>query len=247
VNDDELLRYSRQIMLPQFDYAGQQALLEATVLIVGLGGLGSPVAMYLAAAGVGKLILNDFDEVDVSNLQRQVVHGENSIGVNKALSAQQQIQQINATCKTELIQKKLDEETLSNVLQQVNVVVDCSDNFATRQLLNIACVKSRKALVSGAAIRFEGQLTVFHNQTEEDACYHCLYGEGSEDDLNCSENGVIAPLVGVIGSLQALETIKVLSGTGETLRNRLLLFDGMTQEYRLVKFKKDLACSVCAA
>lgn len=255
MNDEQLLRYSRQIMLPQFDYAGQESLLSASVLIVGLGGLGSPVALYLAAAGVGELLLNDFDDVDASNLQRQVIHQENDIAKNKAVSAQQKIQQLNPSCQTQALTKKLDKIELDIYVKKVDAVVDCSDNFTSRYLLNQLCVKNKTPLISGAAIRFEGQISVFHNYQPDDACYRCLYPQSDADiendndneALNCSENGVMSPVVGVIGSLQALETIKVLANIGQTLRNRLLLFDGLTQEYRNMKFKKDASCPVCSS
>lgn len=245
MDDQQLLRYSRHILLPQVDTVGQEKLLSAKVLVVGLGGLGSPVAMYLAASGVGTLVLNDFDQVDTSNLQRQIIHQTTSVGLNKTASAKQLLHRLNPDCHVIELPQKLEERELKQHIQQVDVVVDCSDNFATRHLLNRCCHQGRKPLVSGAAIRFEGQLTVFHYQTEMDACYACLYPVSGVDDESCSMNGVLSPLVGVMGSLQAMETIKLLIGMGETLRNRLLVFDGLTQDFRVMKYKKDPQCSIC--
>lgn len=246
MNDQQLLRYSRHILLPQIDAAGQEKLLQARVLIVGLGGLGSPVAMYLAASGVGTLVLNDFDLVDVSNLQRQIIHSTESLGVNKVLSAMQFLQSLNPDCDAVALPKKLDKSEMDRQIKNVNVVVDCSDNFATRILLNQLCYENKKPLVSGAAIRFEGQLSVFHHQTDADACYACLYPSAEEGENNCTSNGVLSPVVGVIGSLQAIETIKLITGIGETLRNRLMIFDGLTQDVRIVKYKKEPQCLVCS-
>jgi len=247
MDDQQLLRYSRHILLPQLDVAGQKKLLDASVLIVGLGGLGSPVAMYLAASGVGKLFLNDFDTVDLSNLQRQIVHRHTSTDVHKTSSAKQMLRELNPDCQVIELPCKLDEHELSQHIQQVNVVVDCSDNFATRTLLNQLCFNNKKPLVSGAAIRFEGQLTVFHYQNENDACYACLYPGTGEEDQTCTANGVLSPVVGVIGSLQAVEVIKLIAGVGETLRNRLIAFDALMQETRVMKYKKDPQCSVCGS
>jgi len=245
MDDQQLLRYSRHLLLPQLDVSGQQKLLDASVLIVGLGGLGSPVAMYLAASGVGKLILNDFDTVDLHNLQRQIVHRNASVGIQKTASAKQMLCELNPDCQVIELPCKLDEHELSQHIQQVNAVVDCSDNFATRSLLNRLCHQQHKPLVSGAAIRFEGQVTVFHNRLETDACYACLYPGTGEDDQSCTANGVLSPVVGVIGSLQAVEVIKLIAGIGETLRNRLMVFDALTQETRVMKYKRDPMCSVC--
>ncbi len=248
MDDQQLLRYSRQIMLPQLDYAGQQRLLESSVLVVGLGGLGSPVAMYLATAGVGHLLLNDFDDVDLSNLQRQIAHSAERLGENKANSAAQCLQALNSDCRVIELAEKLDAEALLKTVVQVDVVVDCSDNFATRFLLNRLCVQASKPLVSGAAIRFEGQVSVFRNRQSDDACYRCLYDDEAADDavLNCSENGVLAPVVGVIGSLQAVEVIKVLTDIGEPLVNRLLVVDALNMDIRTLTIRKDQQCPVCA-
>lgn len=247
MDDQQLLRYSRHILLPQIDAVGQEKLLRSTVFIVGMGGLGSPVAMYLAASGVGTLVLNDFDQVDISNLQRQIIHHTASVGLNKTTSAKRTLQAINPDCQVIELPEHLPEEKLNQQVQQADVVVDCSDNFTTRTLLNRLCHQNHKPLVSGAAIRFEGQLTVFHYQTDSDACYACLYPGAGEDEQSCSANGVLSPLVGVMGSLQAVETIKLITGIGETLRNRLMIFDGLMQDFRVIKYKKDPQCPVCVS
>lgn len=245
LHDQQLLRYSRQIMLPQLDVAGQQKLCASRALVVGLGGLGSPVAMYLAAAGVGTLVLNDFDTVDLHNLQRQIVHTSASLGMNKTASAKQQLLQLNPDCQVIELSRQLDEPEMAGEIANASVVVDCTDNFATRVLLNHLCHHQCKPLVSGAAIRFEGQVTVFHNEGDSDACYRCLYPQAGEEDASCSANGVLAPVVGVIGSLQAVEVIKLIAGIGETLRNRLLIYDALHQQVRVVNYKKDPACPLC--
>lgn len=247
LSDEALLRYSRQIMLPELDIAGQEAILAGRVLVVGLGGLGSPVAMYLAAAGVGELILVDGDQVDLHNLQRQIVHDSASIGVDKVRSAAERLRALNPLTRLDSIARYVDEDGLTALVARADVVVDCSDNFRTRHALNRACVVSGKPLVSGAAIRFEGQVAVF-NAGPEAPCYACLYGLGDADEAEtCSENGVLAPLVGVIGSLQAMETLKLLTGVGTTLSGRVLVYDGLAAGFRELRLKRDPACPVCAA
>lgn len=245
MNDQQLLRYSRQIMLPDIDIEGQEKLLAAKVLIVGLGGLGSPVAMYLAAAGVGHLVLADFDLVDITNLQRQIVHGTSRVGENKAQSAAKTLRELNPEIQITCIEKMLDADSLLEQVKQVAVVVDCTDNFQTRFAINAACVAAKVPLVSGAAIRLEGQITLFDFREETSPCYACLYEE-NQDDLTCAANGVLAPLVGVIGSMQALETIKLIGGFGTSLSGRLLVFDARHLEWREIKLKKDQNCSTCA-
>ncbi len=244
MNDQQLLRYSRQIMLPQLDAAGQQKLLDSSALIMGMGGLGSPVALYLAAAGVGQLVLVDFDEVELSNLQRQILHSSNDIGKSKVDSAQQTLAELNPEVKITTVNKKLDAADLINYVEQSDIVIDGTDNFATRFMVNEACVKTGTPLVSGAAIRMEGQLSVFLNNGDE-PCYRCLYREDGEEELRCSENGVLSPVVGIIGSMQATEAIKVLTGMGETLSGRLLVMDALHMEMRTLKLKKDPDCPVC--
>ena len=245
LTDDELLRYSRQILLAEVDINGQEKLKKSRVLVVGVGGLGSPVALYLAAAGVGHLILADFDQVDMTNLQRQVLFDTEQVKNPKALVAKQRLQKLNPSINIESITTPIDEDTIDDIVARADVVVDCCDNFLTRDLVNKTCVKQKKLLVSGAAIRLQGQMTVFDYQQLNSPCYHCLYGEGNEDELTCSEVGVLGPVVGIIGSMQALETIKLLVGFGSSLVGRLLVFDGLTSRFRELKILKDPACKVC--
>lgn len=246
MNDNQLLRYSRQIMLQDVDIDGQEKLLNARVLIVGLGGLGSPVAMYLAAAGVGHLVLADFDTVDLSNLQRQIAHTTDRVEQNKAQSAAQTLRALNPDVKITCIETRLDAEMLRAQVSKVTVVMDCTDNFATRFAINAACVAAKVPLVSGAAIRLEGQVAVFDARAEHSPCYRCLYEE-SEEDLTCAANGVLSPLVGIIGSMQALEAIKLIAGFGENLVGRLLLFDARYSQWRELKLPKDKKCPVCSS
>ena len=245
MNDDQLLRYSRQIMLPNFDIDGQQKLLDAHVLIMGLGGLGSPVAMYLAAAGIGKMTLVDFDHVDLSNLQRQIIHNTDNLNQSKAESAAQRIKQLNPQVETICIKQKLEQPALQSLLPGVTLVIDATDNFATRFMINRACYNTRTPLVSGAAIRMEGQVSVFDFNNPDSPCYRCLYDEEGEEETSCSETGVMAPMVGIIGSIQAMEAIKLIANYGETLTGKLLITDAMYQEWRSMKFKKSPACPVC--
>jgi len=247
LSDQELLRYSRQILLSQVDIDGQLRLKDSRALIVGLGGLGSPVALYLAAAGVGELHLADFDSVDLTNLQRQVLHDTSSVGLSKVDSALKRLQAINPEIRLVAHRSALDEDSLAAAVQAVDLVLDCTDNFATREAVNAACVAQGKPLVSGAAIRLEGQLSVFDPRRPESPCYHCLYGHGSEAELTCSEAGVIGPLVGLVGSLQALEALKVLAGFGQPLVGRLLLIDALGSRFRELRVKRDPGCSVCGA
>lgn len=246
MNDDQLLRYSRQILLPQFGIEGQQKLLNSHVLIIGLGGLGSPVAMYLAAAGVGKLTLVDHDTVDLSNLQRQILHRTDNIQQAKVASAKQNLLQLNPEIDIHCIDHKLDETELQQLIEQMDVVVDATDNFPTRFAINRACVRNRKPLVSGAAIRMEGQISVFDMRKEDSPCYRCLYDEAGNIEETCSENGVLAPMVGIIGSIQAMEVIKLIAGIGDTLIGKLLICDGLYQEWRNIKLRKDPNCPVCS-
>jgi len=244
MDDDALLRYSRQIMLPEIGFEGQQRICDSHALVIGLGGLGSPVALYLGAAGVGHLTLVDDDQVDLSNLQRQIIHDTGSIGLPKVESAAQRLHHINPDCQVEALPQRLAEEGMARQINAADVVIDCSDNFATRFLVNRLCHAARTPLVSGAAIRWEGQLAVFRYD-EGDACYRCLYSEDGEEDMRCSENGVAAPLVGVIGSLQAIEALKLLSGAGEPLHNQLLIVDTLHPQWRTLKLRPDPNCPVC--
>lgn len=245
-SDAELLRYSRQIMLPQVDVAGQLAITNGRVLVVGVGGLGSPVALYLAAAGVGSLVLMDFDQVELSNLQRQIAHTQASIGINKALSAVSAIQQLNSNTQVTPITDPADETNLIALVRDADVVVDCSDNFATRQLVNRACWLEKTPLVSGAAIRFEGQLAVFDPRSESSPCYQCLFPEVPDEQLTCSQSGVLSPVVGVIGSLQAVETLKLLGSFGEPSIGRLQVYDALTCVWKSLSFPRDPSCPCCA-
>jgi molybdopterin/thiamine biosynthesis adenylyltransferase len=246
MNDDQLLRYGRQIMLPQVDIAGQQRLLQSHALIIGLGGLGSPIAMYLASAGVGQLTLADFDVVDLSNLQRQIIHGQSDIGRPKVDSATDTLYALNPEVSVKTIQQKLSDQALVEAVAQADVVLDASDNFATRFAINQACVSTRTPLVSGAAIRMEGQVTVFPNTDEADApCYRCLYNDDPEAETTCSETGVLAPLVGIIGSIQATEAVKLLGGFGTPLSGRLLTLDANNLEFREIRLRRDPQCPVC--
>lgn len=245
--DNELLkRYSRHIMLHQMDYEGQQKLLDSRVLILGAGGLGSPVAMYLASSGIGHLVISDFDKVEVSNLQRQIMHGEDSLGRYKVESAQDTIKRLNSLTKVTVYKRKLEDDELRNEVHQADIVIDTTDNFTSRFALNRMCVEERKPLVSGSVIRFEGQVTVFRNDRNDAPCYHCLYKESGELGETCTQNGVLAPAVGIIGSIQAVEAIKVLAGFGQDLNGRLLLMDAFTMEWRTLKMKKDPNCPVCS-
>lgn len=246
LSDQELLRYSRQVLLAQVDIDGQLRLKQSKALVVGVGGLGSPVALYLAAAGVGELHLADFDTVDLTNLQRQIIHDTDSVGMGKVDSAIRRLQAINPEIKLVAHRLALDEDSLAAAVSAVDVVLDCSDNFTTREAVNAACVAAARPLVSGAAIRLEGQLSVFDTRRDTSPCYHCLYGHGSEAELTCSEAGVIGPLVGLVGSLQALEALKLLAKFGEPLVGRLLLIDALTTRMRELRVKRDPACAVCA-
>jgi len=244
MNDDQLLRYSRQIMLPTVGIEGQERLLRARVLVVGLGGLGSPVAMYLAAAGVGTLVVADFDTVDLSNLQRQILHTNASIGMSKVDSARQTLKAINPQVRVEGFKGSIDEDSLPALLAGVDVVVDGCDNFTTRFAVNAVCFRVGVPLTSGAAIRTEGQVALFSGTTGG-PCYQCLYPRDSSLDETCAATGVLAPVVGIVGSIQATETLKLLTGAGDPLFGRLLLLDAMTMEFRTVRVTADPDCPAC--
>lgn len=246
MDDEQLLRYSRQIMLPQLGIEGQQRLREASVLVVGAGGLGCPASMYLAAAGVGRVIIADDDRVELTNLQRQLAHTMTDLGRLKADSLQTALNGINPHCTVEVIAERMDSGWLARFVPRVSVVLDCTDNFAARFAINGACVAHRMPLVSGAAIRFEGQLMVYDPRQENSPCYQCLYpAESPMEEETCSENGVIAPLVGIIGSMQALEAIKLIAQTGTVLSGRLQVFDGLGMQWREIKTVVDPECPVC--
>lgn len=248
MNDQQLLRYSRHILLPPIGIEGQQKLLSARVLVVGVGGLGSPVAMYLAASGVGHLTLADPDTVELTNLQRQIVHTTDTLGVAKVESARRALSALNPDVRIETLATKLEGDALQRAVQAADVVVDGSDNFATRFAVNRACVVAKKPLVSGAVVRFEGQVSVFRADQAGGPCYECLYRDtGNNEGELCSQFGVLAPAAGLIGSIQAAETLKLLLGIGETLTGRLLAVDVMTMEFRTLTLRKDPACPVCGA
>lgn len=249
--DPQLLRYSRHILLPQLGIEGQTRIAAARVLVVGAGGLGCPVALYLGAAGVGGLVLADGDRVDLTNLQRQIGHANANVGVNKAASLAAQVRAINPEIRVEAITDALREDALRAAVARVDLVVDASDNFATRHAVNRACVACKKPLVSGAAIGFSGQLAVFDSRLEASPCYHCLFPEkidgDDEPELRCAEAGVFGPLVGVIGAMQAHEALKCLAQVGAPLIGRLLLWDGLGGDVRTLRVPRDAACAVCAA
>lgn len=246
MQDELLLRYSRHILLPQIDYDGQERLTQSHALIIGAGGLGAPVALYLAAAGVGTLTICDFDTVDLTNLQRQVIHTTAAVGRNKAESAQTSLAALNPHVQVQVETHRLEADALSARVAAADVVIDCSDNFETRYLLNRLCVQHQRPLVSGAAIRFEGQLSVFDLRHPDSPCYHCLYPDvGDDQALRCADNGVFAPLVGMVGTAQAAEAIKLLLAIGQTMQGRLLLVDALSAEWRTLRLKKDPHCQVC--
>jgi adenylyltransferase/sulfurtransferase len=248
LSDDLLLRYSRHILLPDVGVAGQTRIADAAVLVVGAGGLGCPVALYLGAAGVGRLFLADGDTVDLTNLQRQIGHVTAAIGENKAASLARSVGAINPEIVVLPIERALADAALHDAVAAVDLVVDASDNFATRHAVNRACVLLGKPLVSGAAIGFSGQLAVFDPGRADSPCYHCLFpDQAGEPEMRCAEAGVFAPLVGVIGAMQAMEALKYLTQAGEPLIGRLLLWDGLRAEARTMKVPRDPACPVCGA
>ena len=248
MNDDQLLRYSRQIMLPEVDIGGQESLLRSHALIVGLGGLGSPIALYLAAAGIGRLTLLDHDDVELSNLQRQIVHRTDSIGRSKVASAATAIAAINPDCQVEACREAATPARLDERLPAVDLVLDGTDNFATRHLINAACQRHRVPLISGAAIRWEGQIAVFDFRADDAPCYACLFPNRNDDsDQRCASNGVAAPVVGVIGALQALEAVKLVTGAGHSLSGALLVWDGKRQDWQRLRLNRNPDCPVCGA
>ena len=244
LNDDQLLRYSRQLMVEEFDLAGQEALAGARVLVVGCGGLANPAALYLAGAGVGELVLADDDAVELSNLHRQVAFRGKDVGQSKAEALKAQLQALNSDVSVQAHTVRVDADWLDREVASATVVLDCTDNFATRQSINQACVTHRTPLVSGAAIRMDGQLAVFDLRQPDSACYACVYGDGTDGDLACSQAGIVGPVVGVVGTLQALAAMQVL--LGNPMSATLRLFDGRTLSWREMRFHKDPACPVCS-
>lgn len=248
MDDQALLRYSRQIMLPEVDIEGQERLRDAHALIIGAGGLGSPAALYLAAAGVGQITIADADTVELSNLQRQIAHQQTSIGLNKAVSAKQSMQALNPECRITALESHAEAEELERLVALADVVLDCTDRFSSRYAVNAATQKARVPLISGAAIRFSGQLAVFDPREPDAPCYACLYPQNEQGDkaLSCAESGVMAPLVGLIGCFQAVEAFKLLSGAGHAHQG-LTTFDGLSSQWRHFKVPRDPECAVCAS
>jgi adenylyltransferase/sulfurtransferase len=247
MNDEQLLRYSRHILLDPIGIEGQTRIMDVRVLIVGAGGLGSPAALYLASAGVGRMTLADGDTVDLTNLQRQILHTQDRVGQAKALSGQVALTRINPEVAVVPVVERLAGERLATLVADADVVLDCCDNFDTRHALNRACIEHRVPWVSGAAVRFCGQISVFDPRRMDSPCYHCLFPEGGNvEETRCAVAGVFAPLTGIIGAMQAAEALKLISGAGESLTGRLLLFDALTMAWRSVRFGKDPRCAVCA-
>lgn len=248
MNDDQLLRYSRHILLPEIGIEGQERLLAARALVIGAGGLGSPSALYLAAAGVGTIALCDADRVDLTNLQRQILHTTPAIGRPKVASGRDTLALMNPECHVVALEQRMEGEKLDEQVAAANVVLDCSDNFATRHAVNRACVRHRKPLVSGAAIKFDGQVSVFDRRSQTNPCYHCLFPEGQDfEEVRCAIMGVFAPLTGIVGAIQAAEALKLLMNCGTSLQGRLLLVDALSMQWREIAFARDPACAVCAA
>ena len=246
MEDQQLLRYARHILLDEFGVEAQERVLASRILVVGAGGLGSPVVAYLAASGVGSMILVDDDQVELSNLQRQIAHTTDRLGWDKVESARLHIEQLNPEVQVTPVVQRLDQESLTHWVQQVDLVLDCCDNFATRHAINRACVALRKPLVSGAAIRFSGQISTYDLRQPEAPCYHCLFPEADDvEELRCATTGVLSPLLGMVGSAQAVEALKLLGGFGEPLVGRLLSVDAFNMNWHTVRFRKDPACPVC--
>lgn len=246
MNDEQLLRYSRHLLLDEIDIAGQERLLSSHALIIGAGGLGSACAPYLAAAGVGKITLIDHDRVELTNLQRQIMHQVNSIGMSKVASGERFLKSLNPACQVEALERRVDEPLLKELIGDVDVVVDCTDNFSTRHLINRVCVAYRKVLVSGAALRFDGQVSVFDFRNPNSPCYGCIFPpDPNYVETNCASMGVFAPLVGIIGSIQAAQTLQVIIGFGEPLLGRLLIWNARTTQVDEIKLARHHACPVC--
>jgi adenylyltransferase/sulfurtransferase len=246
VTDEQLLRYSRHILLDALGIEGQERLLASHALVVGAGGLGSPAALYLASAGIGRITLADGDTVDHTNLQRQILHTADRVGMAKAESGRTALHAVNPEVQVVPLQERLSGPELDALVAEADVILDCTDNFATRHAINRACVAQRKPLVSGAAIRFDGQVSVYDMRRTDSPCYHCLFPEGEDaEEIRCAVMGVFAPLTGIVGTMQAAEALKLAAGIGETLTGRLLLIDALTMQWRTVRFQKDAGCPVC--
>ena len=246
MNDDQLLRYSRHILLDEIDIEGQQKLLDAHVLVIGAGGLGSPVTLYLGSAGVGHITMVDDDRVDVTNLQRQIAHTVSRIGDFKALSVVQAVAAVNPDVEVVPVMQRADDALLDQLVPQADLVLDCTDNFRTRHAINRACVRHRKPLVSGAAIRFDGQISVYDARFPDSPCYACIFPESVlPEEISCATMGVFAPLVGIVGAMQAAEALKLLCGIGQTLTGRLLMLDGKSMEWHQMMLGRNQECAVC--
>lgn len=246
MDDNQLLRYSRQIMLPEIDAAGQQQLLDSRIAIIGMGGLGAPASMYLAAAGVGHITIVDHDQVDLTNLQRQIIHTTGDIGKDKTASAKDYLNQLNPDIAIKAINRNLDEQALAEETRGMDAILDCTDNFETRFMINRVAVGNAVPLISAAVVRMEGQVTIFDPENGG-ACYRCLYDEAGGEAETCSENGILSPAAGLVGSIQAVETLKVLLGIGKNLSGRLLLIDAKNMEFREIRTRRDPACPVCSS
>ena len=247
LTDAQLLQYSRQIMLPQIDVEGQQTLIDAKVLVLGAGGLGCPALSYLATAGIGEIVIVDPDVVDSSNIQRQILYNINDISRKKAQVASEKLSQYGTDTDIKAITELPNDEQLLMLVKQADVVLDGTDNFASRYKHNEICVQAKTPLISGAVIRFEGQVTSFDHRNTDSPCYHCLYPDALDEDINCSENGVLGPVAGIVGAMMATEAIKTLVDIGESLTGRLLLLDALHMEWRSVKLPKDPNCPVCSS
>ena len=246
MTDEQLLRYSRHILLDALGIEGQQRILDTHALVVGAGGLGSPAALYLASAGIGTLTLVDNDTVDLTNLQRQILHTEARIGLPKVESGKQALAAVNPAVNVVPVQKRLAGAELEALVATADIVLDCTDNFTTRHAINRACVTHRKPLVSGAAVRFDGQISVYDLRRDDAPCYHCLFPEAEDvEEGRCAVMGVFAPLTGIVGTMQAAEALKLAAGIGESLTGRLLLLDALSMEWRNVRFRRDPDCAVC--
>lgn len=247
MNDEQLLRYSRHLLLEEIGIEGQERLLAATALIIGAGGLGSPAALYLASAGIGRILLADGDQVDLTNLQRQILHRQSRLGMGKAASGQLAIADINPEVQVEVIAERLEGQALDAAVARASVVLDCCDNFATRHAVNRACVRHKVPLVSGAAIRFDGQLAVYDPRQPHSPCYHCLFPQDQQvEEVRCAVMGVFAPLTGIIGTMQAAEALKLAGGFGTPMSGRLQMLDARSMQWNEIEVPRDPACPVCA-
>ncbi|MFL9876794.1 molybdopterin-synthase adenylyltransferase MoeB [Herbaspirillum rhizosphaerae] len=248
MNDQQLLRYSRHILLDDIDIAGQEKLLAGHALVIGAGGLGSPAALYLASAGMGKITLVDDDTVDLTNLQRQIMHTTTRVGQLKVESGRQALEEINPDIEIVTVAERVSDARLAELVNKASVVLDCSDNFATRHAVNRACVQHKVPLVSGAAIRFDGQISVFDTRRDDAPCYACLFPPDQQfEEVQCSTMGVFSPLVGIIGTMQAAEALKLVAGVGESLSGRLQILDARSMEWTSIRFARNAACPVCGA